>query len=163
MESIISTFHIDWKIIIAQAINFAVVFVVLYIFALKPLSKLMAERSEKIAKGIDDAKTNEKLLEETRAEYEAALVKARNEANKIFQDGKKEAEAKKVSMLEDAKKEVSTVIENGKKTLETEKTKMVEEAKKEIVALAMAATEKLISNKIDGSFNEKTVKELSNL
>ena len=64
MESIISTFHIDWKIIIAQVINFAIVFVVLYIFALKPLSKLMKERSEKIAKGIDDAKTNAKLLDE---------------------------------------------------------------------------------------------------
>ena len=118
---------------------------------------------EKIAKGIDDAKTNEKLLGETRAEYEAALVKAKSEANKIFQDGKKEAEVKKTQMLEDAKKEVAVVIENGKKTLEAEKIKMVEEAKKEIVALAMAATSKIIDNKVDGSFNEKTVKELKHL
>jgi len=163
MESIISTFHIDWKIIIAQAINFAIVFIVLYIFALKPLSKLMAERGEKIAKGINDATTNAKLLEETRAEYEAALSKARSEANKIFQDGKKEAEAKKVLMLEDAKKEVSMVIENGKKTLEVEKVKMVEDAKKEIIALVMASAEKLLGSKINGVFDEKTVKELNNL
>ena len=163
MESIISTFHIDWKIIIAQAVNFGIVFVVLYIFALKPLSKLMAERSEKIAQGMDDAKTNAKLLLETQAEYEAALVKARNEANKIFQEGKKEAEAKKVLMLDDAKKEVALTIENGKKALETEKIKMVEEAKKEIVALAMSATEKILSTKVDGSFDEKTVKDLKKL
>lgn len=149
MESIISTFHIDWKIIIAQAINFGVVFVVLYIFALKPLSKLMAERSEKIGKGIDDAKTNASLLEKTNAEYNAMLAKAQTEANKIFQEGKKESEAKKILMLEDAKKEVALVIENGKKTLEAEKVKMVEEAKKEIVNLAMLATEKLISSKQD--------------
>jgi len=38
---------------------------------------------------------------------------------------------------------------------------MVEEAKKEIVTLVLASTEKLIGNKIDGSFNEKTVKELN--
>lgn len=149
MDSIISTFHIDWKIIIAQAVNFGVVFVVLYIFALKPLSKLMEERSEKIAKGISDAKTNATILEKTSAEYEEALSKARIEANKIFQDGKKEAEAKKVLMLEDAKKEVSTIIENGKKVLEVEKVKMVEEAKKEIITLAMLATEKLLSSKQD--------------
>ena len=149
MESIISTFHIDWKIIIAQAVNFGVVFVVLYIFALKPLSKLMAERSEKIAKGIDDAKANANLLEKTRAEYDEALQKARLEANKIFQDGKKEAEAKKTLMLEEAKKETTTIIENGKKMLEAEKTKMVEDAKKDIVNLAMLATEKLLSTKQD--------------
>ena len=149
MESIISTFHIDWKIIIAQAINFGVVFVVLYIFALKPLSKLMAERSEKIGKGIDDAKTNAALLSKTQAEYDAMLAKAQSEANKIFQEGKKESETKKALMLEDAKKEVALVIENGKKTLEAEKVKMVEDAKKEIVTLAMLATEKLISSKQD--------------
>jgi F-type H+-transporting ATPase subunit b len=149
MDSIISTFHIDWKIIIAQALNFGVVFVVLYIFALKPLSKLMAERSQNIARGINDAKTNATLLAETRAEYDAAIVKAKSEAAKIFQDGKKEVESKKTSMLEEAKKEVAVVIENGKKTLEAEKIKMVEEAKKEIVNLAMLATEKLIKSKSD--------------
>jgi F-type H+-transporting ATPase subunit b len=149
MESIISTFHIDWKIIIAQVVNFGVVFIVLYIFALKPLSKLMAERSEKITKGIDDAKTNATLLEETRAEYEAVILKARAEANKIFQSGQKEAEAQKALMLEEAKKEVAGVIENGQKMLEVEKVKMVQEARKEIVNLAMLATEKLISSRQD--------------
>ncbi|MFA5778413.1 MAG: F0F1 ATP synthase subunit B [Candidatus Paceibacterota bacterium] len=149
MESIISTFHIDWKIIIAQAINFGVVFVVLYIFALKPLSKLMAERSEKIAKGIDDAKTNAATLEKTRAEYDEVLLKAKAEANKIFQDGKKEAETKKTLMLEEAKKEVATTIENGKKMLEVEKNKMMSDVKNEIINLAMQATEKLIKSKQD--------------
>lgn len=149
MESIISTFHIDWKIIIAQMVNFAIVFVVLYIFALKPLSKLMKERGEKIAKGIDDAKNNATLLEKTSKEYEDVLAKARIEANNIFQAGKKEAEIKKSEMLENAKAEVVVIIENGKKNLENEKTKMMEDVKKEIVSLAMLATEKLISSKQD--------------
>jgi len=109
----------------------------------------MAERSEKIKKGIDDAKQNAVILEKTQAEYEEILRKARNEANNIFQTGKKEAEKKKAAMLEEAKNEVKGIIESGKKSLETEKTKMVEDAKKEIVALAMKATEKLISSKQD--------------
>lgn len=136
---------------------------VLYIFALKPLSKLMEERSEKIAKGIDDAKANASTLAKTEAEYSEALVRAKAEANKIFQEGKKEAETKRAQMLEDAKAEVTGIIENGKKTLEAEKIKMVEEAKKEIVTLTLAATEKLIGTKIDDSFNDKTVNELKKI
>ena len=163
MDSIISTFHIDWKIIIAQAINFGVVFVVLYIFALKPLSKLMAERSEKIAKGIDDAKINASLLEKSRKEYEEMLSKARLEADNIFQEGKKEAENKKALMLEETGQQVALTIENGKKMLEAEKIKMVAEAKNEIVSLTMAATEKLLGTKVMDSFDEKKVKEFSNL
>ena len=163
MDSIISTFHIDWKIIIAQAINFGVVFVILYLFALKPLSKLMSERSEKIAKGVDDAKTNADILARTETEYNEAIAKAKAEASKIFQEGKKEAEAKRAEMLEKAHLEVAGVVENGKKVLEAEKARIIGEAKKEIVDLALRATEKLLGGKADSNFDQKTIEELKNL
>jgi len=163
MESLISTFHIDWKIIIAQMINFGIVFAVLYVYALKPLSKLMKEREDKIVKGLEDAKSNANILGKTEKEYADALTKARNEANIIFQDGKKEAEVKKSQMLEEARTEVTRMIENGKKTLEAEKSKMVQDAKKEIVSVAMLATEKLVGSLAHKSIDEKVVKELSDL
>jgi len=162
MESIISTFHIDWKIIIAQAINFSIVFVILYVYALKPLEKLMAERAEKISKGIEDAKNNENLLKDTSLKYEEALTKARVEASRIFEESKKEAEQKKALMLEEAKNQVTDMIEGGKKVLESEKVKMIGEAKKEIVSLTMLATEKLIGLQQE-SFNKQSLEELNNL
>jgi len=163
MESIINTFHIDYKIIIAQIFNFGVVFVVLYIYALKPLSKLMKERTEKIEKGISDAKENAVVLNKTKEEYEEVLVKAKKEADKIFQEVKKEAEAKRVQMLEKAKKEVDAMIETGKKNLENEKFKIVNEAKEEITTLSVKIAEKIIESKIDGNFDEKMIKELKNI
>src|SRR6185503_16932785 len=132
MESIINTFHIDWQIIVAQAINFVIVFAVLYIFALKPLNKLMAERSDKIARGVSDAKQNAELLNATKAEYEAALVKARAEAQTMLQEGRKNADKKRSEMLEEAKADVAKIVASGKKTMEAEKVKMVEDARKEI-------------------------------
>jgi F-type H+-transporting ATPase subunit b len=149
MDSLISIFHIDWKIIIAQGVNFGVVFVVLYIYALKPLSKLMQERGDKIGKGLEDAKSNAIILASTRTEHERALSEAKKEVDKIFQAGKKEAEAKRVEMLEVARLEVASLINNGKKVLEAEKIKIVEEAKKEIVSLTMLATEKVLGSKKD--------------
>jgi F-type H+-transporting ATPase subunit b len=163
MESITSTFHIDLKIIIAQIVNFGIVFAVLYIYAIKPLTKIMKERGEKIEKGISDAKSNAEILNNTKAQYEEALVKARKEADKIFQEGKKEAEAKKVLMLEKTKEEVAMMVEGGKKNLENEKIKMVAEAKEEITTLSIKIAEKILGKKIDGSFDEKTMKELNNI
>lgn len=162
MESIINTFHIDLKIIFAQIFNFGVVFVVLYLYALKPLNKLMKERSEKIEKGINDAKSNAEILNNTKAEYEELMAKARKEADKIFQEGKKEVEAKKTLMLEKAKEEVTVMIESGKKNLENEKIKMVAQAKEEIVSLSVKIAEKILGEKIGESFNDKTMKELNN-
>jgi F-type H+-transporting ATPase subunit b len=120
------------------------VFVILYYFAIKPINKLMSERTKKISQGLDDAKSNAELLAATKAEYEDALAKARAEAQSIFNKGKKEADKKRVEMLETAKQEVETMIASGKKTLEAEKTKMVEEAKKDIAMLAIEATKKLL-------------------
>ncbi len=163
MESIISKFNIDWKIMIAQIFNFGIVLAILYYYALKPLSKLMKEREEKITKGIDDAKVNAEILDKTKFEYEKILVKARNEAHKIFQEGKKEAEIKKTLMLEKTKKEIIIMIENGKKSLENEKSKMMKETENEITSLSVKIAEKILDSKINESFNKKTIQELNNL
>ena len=163
MESIINTFHIDLKIIIAQIVNFGIVFAVLYLYALKPLNKLMKERSEKIEKGVKDAKENASILENSKTKYEEALAQARQEADKIFQAGKKEAETKRILMLEKAKEEVAGMVESGKKSLESERVKMVAEARKEITALSAKMAEKILGGAIGKDFEKKTMKELDNI
>ncbi len=163
MEGLISTFHIDWKLMIAQIINFILVFIALYLLAAKPLKKIIEERTEEITTGLINGKKNSELLESTKKEYEQVLANAKNEANKIIQDTKKEASQKRGELLEEAKNEVNVMIENGKKTLLAEKNKMLEDAKKEIVALVIKTTEKVIGTKVDNNYETKIVKELNNL
>lgn len=161
MDAIIETFHIDWKIIIAQAVNFGVVFLVLYLFALKPLKKIMEERSGKIAKGLSDAKENADMLLRAKADYEAAVLKGNQEAQKFAEEGKREAMREREKMMDNTKVEIENMILSGKKSLEQEKAKMVNEAKKEIVELGMAIAQKIAGT--DARFDEKAVRELSNL
>lgn len=163
MDSFISTFHIDWKILIAQAINFAIIFAILYLFALKPLKKVMSERTNVIEKGIADAKANAMLIESTQKEYEAVITKARNEAHELFQVGKKDAESKKDEMMKKAQEEVEAMIASGKKNLESEKIKMVDEAKNEIVSLVVAATEKILKDQADHSVTDKAIKKINHI
>jgi F-type H+-transporting ATPase subunit b len=160
MDSFISAFHIDFKILIAQAINFGIIFAVLYFFALKPLKKIMAERTGIIEKGISDAKENAALIANTQKEYEATIAKAREEAHAIFQAGKADAEVRKAEMIRMAQDEVNRMVDQGKKNLETEKIKMVDEAKKEIVSLVVSATEKLLADQSNSSITEKTIKNI---
>ncbi len=163
MDSFINTFHIDWKIIVAQSINFVIVLFVLNFLIVKPLKKMMKERSLTIAGGLDDATKNKELLKNTKKEYDEVILKAREEAHAIFQEGKREAEDKKKKMIEAAHSEIEEMISNGKKTLESEKIKMVEEAKKEIVSLVVKATEKLLESHKDESFNNKAIEQIKKL
>lgn len=163
MESIISTFHIDWKIIIAQMINFGVVFFVLYRYAIKPLLKTMGLRQEKITKGLKDAQENAEILSKTETKHEEILANARIEAQVVFQNIKKDAEVKRVEIIEDAKKEANTIIENGKKILENEKRKIITEEHEEIVDLIMKGVEKILGQKVDGLLDNKALKELGQI
>ena len=163
MDSFINTFHIDWKIIIAQSINFVVVLFVLNFLIVKPLKKLMKERSETIAGGLDDASKNKELLKNTKKEYDEVLSKAKEEAHIIFQEGKKEAEEKKKIMIENAKEEVDNMIIAGKKSLESEKAKIIEEAKQEIVSLVVKATEKLLESHNNEDFNKKALDQIKKI
>lgn len=147
MEELIETFHIDWKLMLAQILNFGLVFFVLYLIAAKPLSKLIKDRTEEITKGLDDAKKNAETLKATTAEYEKTMAKARTEANDFFEKGKKEAEAKKAEIMANTEKEVSQAIENSKKIIESERVKMISEAKNEIASLVIKATEKILEEK----------------
>ena len=163
MASIIDTFHIDWKIIVAQAINFGIVLVVLYFFALKPLGRIMKNREDKIAKGLEDAKANAELLANSKAEYEKAIISGRRESSMIMERGKKEAEQKKEEMIEEGKRQVEVLVQNGKKNLETEKTKIIEDAKKEIANMVVMATEKILQKKSDDSLLNDAVTELQKI
>jgi len=147
MDSLISTFHIDFKLMLAQLFNFGLVFVCLYFIAAKPLRKLISDRDAEIRKGLDDAKTNREMLENTAKESDLAMRKARTEANEIFDKAKKEVEKKKTEMLENAKKEVSDMLAQGKKMLDSEREKMIAEAKNEVVGLVVSATEKILAEK----------------
>jgi F-type H+-transporting ATPase subunit b len=163
MDSFIETFHIDWKIIIAQSINFIVVLFILYFLLVKPLKKMMAERTATITGGLNDAKVNKELLLKTQKEYDDVLANARIEANTIFQEGKKEALETKRTMVEKAGEEVEQMIASGKKVLESEKAKMIEEAKAEIVSLVVSATEKLLESHKDEALNKKTMEQIKKM
>lgn len=163
MESFINTFHIDWKIIIAQAINFILVLFILYFLAVKPLKKMMKERTALIEGGINDAKTNAEILKNTNKEYNEIVARAKTEAHTIFQEGKLEAETKKAEMIENAKKEVDNMISTGKKMLESERIKIIEEAKEEIVSLVVKATEKLLETHPDKNFDDNAINKIKKM
>ena len=147
MESIISTFHIDWKIIIAQAINFGVVFIVLYIFALKPLSKLMIERSNKIEMGINDAKKSSELLQKATEEYKQNTIKLGRIAIETQKELTQELEQLRAENLNKIKMDNDKWTKKRMEQMEIDKKALVESAKNELVTLAMLAAKKIMEDK----------------
>jgi len=149
MEQLISTFHIDIKLLIAQMVNFAIVLLVLYKFAYKPILKTLNDRTSKIEKGLKDAETaNKKVLEIEEREKEM-LANAKKETQVIIAKAEETAKKNKDEIIIEAKAQADKILEDAKKKIEDEKVKMVQEVKAEISGLVISATEKIIGEKLD--------------
>jgi F-type H+-transporting ATPase subunit b len=160
MDSLIETFHIDIKLLIAQMINFAIVISVLYFFALKPLMKVMKDRTVTIEKSLEDAKKIETNLEKTESDYKAELAKAKKDANEILEKTQEQSEKKREEMLKKAKDEIGRVITEEKEKIHQEKMKMLKEVKAEIADLVIATTEKVLEKKLDAKEDKELVSKV---
>ncbi|MBP6911674.1 MAG: F0F1 ATP synthase subunit B [Candidatus Pacebacteria bacterium] len=161
MDSLIETFHIDWRLIIAQMVNFAIVIFVLYRFAIKPLGKLMQERSAKIVTGLTDAKKHKELLENTEIEYKKIIAGARKESQELIGIAKKDAEIVRLELVAKAQDDAKKLLKAGKEELEAEKMKMLSDAKKELGGLIASVAQKVLGNVVDTGLQEKISNEVS--
>jgi F-type H+-transporting ATPase subunit b len=160
MENLIETFHLDVKLIIAQLINFIIVFAVLYWFAFKPLVKVMAERASKISKSLDDAKKVEEKLAETQAEFNKVINEAKKQANTILEKAAVQADDRKQAEIKRAKEEIGAIINQEKQKMQMEKAATLKEIKKEVADLVIATVEKVLVEKIDAKKDGEIIKKI---
>jgi len=159
MDSIISTFHLDWKLMLAQLINFAIVVFVLWYFVFRPLGQKMTERTKTIEKSLAEAKEISQKLQETEIEKQAIIVNARKESKKIIIQAKTIAEDERQKSINGAKTEVKKVIDEGKNQLNQEKEKMVGQIKNEIADLIISATTKVLGKTVDKKIDQGLIKD----
>ncbi|MEI7621197.1 MAG: F0F1 ATP synthase subunit B [Candidatus Moraniibacteriota bacterium] len=156
MEELISTFHIDLKLIIAQLVNFAIVLFVLKKYAYGPVLKMMQERTEKIEQGMKDAESAGKKILEIAKQEKAVLIEAKRQAQEIVTKAEEVAKKNKEEIIVEAKAQSDKILSDSAKRIEQEKNQMLQEVKGQIAELVIAATGKVLGEKID-SEKDKTI------
>lgn len=158
----IGTLGINLKIFLAQLFNFAIVLLVMWKWAYKPIVKLLEERQEKIERGVKQAADVEKRVQELEQEREQVITQAKSEAAKVLEEARAVAEDRKKDLLGRAKQEVQGVVAQGKVQLEAQKTQMIREAREEIAALAVEAARKILADGVDEKRATKLAGEVIN-
>jgi F-type H+-transporting ATPase subunit b len=160
MEELISTFHIDWKLMIAQIVNFALVFGLIYWLAAKPLSKLMKDRTKEITDGLDNAKKAEGELANANIKKEEIIREGKEDAKKIISisqaDGKeivKEAKDKAIVEKEE-------IIKQAKLDALKEKQNADDQVRKEAAELVSSSVRKVIEGYVEKGKGEDIIKAM---
>lgn len=144
MESLIHTFGIDWRLLAIQALNFGVLAGLLTWLLYKPVMKIVKERQEFIAKGVEDASEAARKLKEADTIAGARVSGAEKTADEILKGARVEAAVERSALLKDAEARAAQVERDAEARAKEDAARRRQESEKEIARLAILAAEKVI-------------------
>jgi len=159
MEAI-NSLGIDWKLLVAQAINFLLLLIILKKFLYGPIVKILGDRKEKIAKGLKEADKAKQELAQAEQKAKEIITRAISEANEITLSAQKEAKEQAQKILEDGNRRAQKVIGDAKEQAGLEQEKAVSKAKNELAELIIKATEKIVGQSPSANDVSQAIKQI---
>ena len=146
-------------VVIEQAFNFLVLLIALYLILYKPLLKIMQEREKKIKDGIENAEKAENMVKESTKIRQDMIKDAQAQSQSVLESARKSAEEMKNAIVTDAQTEAQKIIKTGESVAEAQKEKAALEMKAKAAELVLAATEKILREKMDAAKDAKMIQE----
>lgn len=154
---VIGTLGLNWKLFLAQLINFLVVLFVLWKFVFKPVGGALEARRVKIEESIRNAEEVERRMQETHREREKMLADARKEADEVIKTALGAASQMKTETAAAARIEGEKIMETARETIDSEREKMLREVREEVAGLVVMASERIIGEKLDAKKDRELI------
>lgn len=160
MEYILTTLGkvgFEWQMGLFNLINFLIVFLILKHYAFGPIMKAIDERQQKEKQSVENFQRSKTELQMAEKRAQELVDEAKVESNKIAADAHENAKQLSQDMKEKAKGEIEKVVAQAKKNIEIDRNEMREDIRREAAGLVVAATEKVIGEKLDNSKDEALI------
>jgi len=148
MEEIIRAFGIDWRLIVIQMFNFAILAGALWYFLYTPVLTIIKDREEKLKKGVEDAEAATQARLNANDEKATILTKAHTDASDIVARAAVHAGEKGDSIVRDAEDKAQRALEDAKQKAEEIKVQAHKESEAEIAQVAILAAEKVLVERL---------------
>lgn len=161
-ETMDRMFGLDWQLLADSTLTIIAVFALFAImsyFLFNPARKMLNDRKEKIRTELEDARTNMETAQGLKDEYEGKLKNVEKEAEGILSEARKKGLANEAQIIAQAKEEAARILERARVEAELEKKKMSDDVKKEIISVASAMAGKVVSASIDTNVQEQLIDE----
>jgi len=138
---------------------FLVLFPVVKLFFLNPLTDAISQRNTELETTFADAEQLRAQMQTMRSDYEQRLAATEAEARSQIQAQIKEAQELRQSLMAEASARAEDLVKKAQEEIEGEKQKVLSEIRSEVVNLTLAASERLIGENMDTDKNRKLVAE----
>ncbi len=153
--------------LLVSLVSFAVLFVVMWKFALPPITKMLDERADKIKDSLEKAEETRVEAERLLNEYKEQLAEARLESSRVIEQGRKVAETMKDEIVAKANEERESILARAREEIQGEKRVALAELQASVADLSVAVAGRIIGSTLSASDHaaliEKYVAEVGSL
>ena len=152
-------FQVNLFQVIIAAANFLVFLVIIWTFAFKPVSAMLADRKSRIEQGLKDAEQARSDRENAETERRAALTEARREANDILARAQKVAQETRDTDIVATREELERMRVRATGEIEAEKTRAIAEVRAQVADLALLAASHVVGETMSDERQRRLVEE----
>jgi F-type H+-transporting ATPase subunit b len=160
-KSTATKFALDGPHFVAQVINFTIVAIVLYKFAYGPILKVLEERRQRIAAGLENAEKIKAELARTEAQRQEILSQANAQSMKLIEEARAAAARVQEQETQKAIAAAEQIIAKAREAAAADHARMLVELKREIGRLVVDTTTR-VTGKVLTLEDQKRLAEETN-
>lgn len=142
---ILQDFGVDWRLLIAQIINFAILLFLLRLLLYKPILKMLDERKKRIIESIEHAQEIEERMQKLEEETARLMSEARAQADAALKEANQIAKSQANELLTKTQVQAAVLVEKAREQNKAEFDQMRRELKQEVADVAVNAAQKAVS------------------
>jgi F-type H+-transporting ATPase subunit b len=152
-------FQVNLFQVIIAAANFLLFLAIIWTFAFKPVSRMLADRKARIEQGLKDAEQARSDRENAESERVTTLQEARREANDILARAQKVAQETRDADIAATKAELERMRDRAAGEIEAQTQRAFADLRAEVADLALAAAGKVVGESMDDKRQRRLVDE----
>lgn len=146
--------------LIAQLINFAILFLVLGWAFKRFLFPLLDERRHRIQEGLDASEEAKRRLSETEKEVAGQLDKARQEGQTLIGQAQQMSSRIQEEARQSARAEGESLLERARSEMQMERDAAIASLRREFADLTITAAERVIRRSLDRKAHTELIEEV---
>jgi len=143
-----------WSIII-----FVLLLILLRAVAWKPILQGLQQREDFIRDSLNQAKKDREAAEDNLKEYAAKLEQARDDADAVIEQSRRDAEIARLKTKEEAQNEAEALLERAKREIDLARGTAIKEIYEVGAKLATSAAGKILGREVDAAEHERLIAE----
>ena len=148
---------INLPTLLAQIVNFIILFGLMYLVAYKPIMRMLDERSRKIKEGMEQTEFIKEQAERAEEEAEKRIEAASKEGQEVIARAARMGEDVRQEAEQKARQEAESLIARARMEIQRERDEAIDELRKEFADLTILAAEKVIDRSLDKEAHRQVI------